>query len=124
MGDEKFAVAEAAMRQVLRTGVPLVDQSTIVGRTPADPEHQHAWSISVYRLEDTQARVLEVADLQVLQHLDKITSRLEQYIATCVYATYDPHRAASPTRPSAPLSSSAAASTPACSTCPPAPHSA
>lgn len=30
---------------------------------------------------------------QVLQHLDKITSGLEHYIATCVYAVYDPHRA-------------------------------
>ncbi|MFJ9821701.1 SpoIIE family protein phosphatase [Streptomyces sp. NPDC101151] len=59
----KFAMPEAAMLQVLDTGIPLIDQSTIVGRSPADPEHQHAWTISVYRLEDTQGRVLGVAEL-------------------------------------------------------------
>jgi serine phosphatase RsbU (regulator of sigma subunit) len=36
---------------------------------------------------------LDLDPAQVLQHLDKITSRLERYIATCVYAVYDPHRA-------------------------------
>jgi serine phosphatase RsbU (regulator of sigma subunit) len=36
---------------------------------------------------------LDLDPARVLQHLDKITSRLEQYIATCVYAAYDPHRA-------------------------------
>ncbi|MFE0186843.1 SpoIIE family protein phosphatase [Streptomyces sp. NPDC058989] len=61
----KFEVPEAAMRKVLATGVPMVDQSTIVGRTPADPGHQHAWSISLYRLDDPQGRVLGVADLVV-----------------------------------------------------------
>jgi PAS domain S-box-containing protein len=65
MKQTKFEVPEAAMRQVLKTGSPLVDQSTIVGRTPADPEHKHAWSISLYRLENTQGRVLGVADLVV-----------------------------------------------------------
>ncbi|MFG2981304.1 SpoIIE family protein phosphatase [Streptomyces sp. NPDC048258] len=60
----KFGVAEAAMREVLKTGIPMVDQSTIVGRTPGDPD-QHAWSISLYRLEDPQGRVLGVADLVV-----------------------------------------------------------
>ncbi|GGN73202.1 hypothetical protein GCM10011579_051100 [Streptomyces albiflavescens] len=66
MRDTKFEVPEAAMREVLRSGVPLVDQSTIVGRSPADPElRKHAWSISLYRLEDTQGRVLGVADLVV-----------------------------------------------------------
>ncbi len=50
------------MRRVLESGVPLVDESTVVGFTPADPEQRHAWSISVYRLEDTQGRVLGVAE--------------------------------------------------------------
>jgi hypothetical protein len=36
---------------------------------------------------------LDLDPAQVLLHLDTITSRLEQYIATCVYAAYDPHRA-------------------------------
>ncbi len=65
MTASKFAVPEAAMRKVLETGVPMVDQSTIVGRTPADPGHEHAWSISLYRLDDPQGRVLGVADLVV-----------------------------------------------------------
>ncbi|MGC9542517.1 SpoIIE family protein phosphatase [Streptomyces sp. UG1] len=63
MRAEKFEATEAAMRQVLKTGVPLVEQSTIVGRAPADPDREHAWSISLYRLEDTQGRVLGLAEL-------------------------------------------------------------
>ncbi|MFG2863420.1 SpoIIE family protein phosphatase [Streptomyces sioyaensis] len=65
MAHAKFEVPEAAMRQVLETGAPMVDQSTVVGRTPSDPEQKHAWSISLYRLEDPQGRVLGVADLVV-----------------------------------------------------------
>ncbi|SDN35543.1 PAS domain S-box-containing protein [Streptomyces sp. cf386] len=72
----KFEVPEAAMRQVLTTGIPLVDQSTIVGRTPADPGHQHAWSISLYRLEDPQGRVLGVADI-VVEVTERYRSALE-----------------------------------------------
>lgn len=60
----KFGVPEAAMKEVLKTGMPMVDQSTVVGRTPGDPD-QHAWSISLYRLEDPRGRVLGVADLVV-----------------------------------------------------------
>ncbi|MFJ5550831.1 SpoIIE family protein phosphatase [Streptomyces sp. NPDC093225] len=51
---------EAAMRQVLETGRPLLDQYA-VGRTPADPGSEHAWSVSFYRLEGRQERVLGVA---------------------------------------------------------------
>ncbi|MFF2786085.1 SpoIIE family protein phosphatase [Streptomyces sp. NPDC058049] len=51
---------EASMRQVLDTGVPLLDQYGI-GRTPADPEREHAWSGSYYRLEDPRGRVIGVA---------------------------------------------------------------
>lgn len=51
---------EAAARQVLRTGEPLVDRST-VGRTPADPDEDHVWSLSLYRLEDARGTVLGVA---------------------------------------------------------------
>jgi PAS domain S-box-containing protein len=51
---------ESAMREVLRTGVPLVAQHT-VGRTPADPHEEHAWSVSLYRLEDARGTVLGVA---------------------------------------------------------------
>ncbi|MGY5136749.1 PAS domain-containing protein, partial [Streptomyces nigrescens] len=55
---------EAALRQVLESGTPLVDEHT-VGRTPADPDHDHAWSVSYYRLEDPGGRVLGVAGLSV-----------------------------------------------------------
>ncbi|MES5820194.1 SpoIIE family protein phosphatase [Streptomyces sp. RG80] len=51
---------EAAARGVLETGRPLVDQRTM-GRTPADPEDEHAWSVSLYRLEDAVGTVLGVA---------------------------------------------------------------
>ncbi|MFB7999933.1 SpoIIE family protein phosphatase [Streptomyces sp. NPDC056002] len=34
---------------------------------------------------------LDFDPAQVLQHLDRITSGLEHYIATCLYAVYDPH---------------------------------
>lgn len=51
------APVEAAMRQVLATGTPLLDQSAF-GRPPADPDQEHAWSVSYYRLEDTSGHVL------------------------------------------------------------------
>ncbi|MFF4209001.1 SpoIIE family protein phosphatase [Streptomyces sp. NPDC001796] len=51
---------ESALHQVLATGTPLLDQYH-VGRTPADPEHDHAWSLSFYRLEDPGGRVLGAA---------------------------------------------------------------
>ncbi|MFJ6084652.1 SpoIIE family protein phosphatase [Streptomyces sp. NPDC092369] len=51
---------ESAARRVLETGCPLVDQRT-VGRTPADPDDEHVWTISLYRLEDAVGTVLGVA---------------------------------------------------------------
>ncbi|WP_309058989.1 SpoIIE family protein phosphatase [Streptomyces sp.] len=51
---------EAAAREVLDTGRPVVDRNTI-GRTPADPDEDHAWSVSLYRLEDSLGAVLGVA---------------------------------------------------------------
>ncbi|MGW5658068.1 SpoIIE family protein phosphatase [Streptomyces humi] len=51
---------ESALRQVLTTGTPLLDQYH-VGRTPADPDHDHAWSLSFYRLEDPGGRILGAA---------------------------------------------------------------
>ena len=46
---------------------PLVDQY-IVGRTPADPDNDHAWSVSFYRLEDPGGRVLGLASLGRRRH--------------------------------------------------------
>ncbi|ANP52580.1 PAS domain S-box-containing protein [Streptomyces griseochromogenes] len=51
---------ESALRQVLATGTPLLDQYH-VGRPPADPDREHAWSLSFYRLEDPGGRVLGAA---------------------------------------------------------------
>ncbi|MEU0375252.1 SpoIIE family protein phosphatase [Streptomyces sp. NPDC006283] len=55
---------ESAMREVLATGTPILDQYT-VGRTPADQDNDHAWSISFYRLEDPSGNVLGVATSSV-----------------------------------------------------------
>ncbi|MGW3954364.1 SpoIIE family protein phosphatase [Streptomyces sp. NPDC004752] len=51
---------EAALHRVLDTGHPFIERYT-VGRTPADPDHDHAWSVSYFRLEDSGGRVLGVA---------------------------------------------------------------
>ncbi|MFH9729307.1 SpoIIE family protein phosphatase [Streptomyces sp. NPDC017260] len=51
---------EAAARRVLETGRPLVDRPA-TGRTPADPDEDHTWSLSLYRLEDAVGAVLGVA---------------------------------------------------------------
>ncbi|MER6470685.1 SpoIIE family protein phosphatase [Streptomyces collinus] len=51
---------EDAARRVLETGVPLIDRS-VVGRTPADPDEDHTWALSLYRLEDATGNVLGVA---------------------------------------------------------------
>ncbi|MEU1893089.1 SpoIIE family protein phosphatase [Streptomyces pristinaespiralis] len=59
--DQSF---EGAMRQVLASGVPILDQYT-VGRTAADPDNDHAWSISFYRLESSNGKVLGVATSSV-----------------------------------------------------------
>jgi PAS domain S-box-containing protein len=53
-------VIESAMREVLDTGVPILDRFA-TGRTPADPGTEHAWSASYYRLEDPAGRVIGVA---------------------------------------------------------------
>ncbi|MEU6524699.1 SpoIIE family protein phosphatase [Streptomyces sp. NPDC046924] len=51
---------KATALRVLETGKPVVDQS-MIGRTPADPEEDHAWSVSLYRLENALGSVLGVA---------------------------------------------------------------
>ncbi|MCX5389960.1 SpoIIE family protein phosphatase [Streptomyces sp. NBC_00094] len=51
---------ESALRTVLATGKPLLEHQT-TGRTPADPDHEHVWSLSFYRLEGAEGRVLGVA---------------------------------------------------------------
>lgn len=51
---------EAAMREVLASGVPQVSHQ-VVGRSPADPGTDRAWSVSLYRLDDSGGRVLGIA---------------------------------------------------------------
>ncbi|MER5726783.1 SpoIIE family protein phosphatase [Streptomyces sp. NPDC002138] len=68
-------VIEASMRQVLESGVPLLDQFG-VGRTPADPDREHAWSGSYYRLEDPSGRVIGVA-LSVVDVTDRYRAAAE-----------------------------------------------
>ncbi|MGW4568356.1 PAS domain-containing protein, partial [Streptomyces sp. NPDC004561] len=51
---------EAATRRVLNTGAPLIDD-ILVGRTPADPDADHSWAVSLYRLDDSTGNVLGVA---------------------------------------------------------------
>ncbi|MFI8348740.1 SpoIIE family protein phosphatase [Streptomyces sp. NPDC085596] len=53
-------VMEEALREVLTTGDPVIDR-TVVGRTPADPEAEHTWSLSLYRLDDALSNVLGAA---------------------------------------------------------------
>ncbi|MFI6654819.1 SpoIIE family protein phosphatase [Streptomyces sp. NPDC050523] len=51
---------EAAARQVLESGRPLLDRQT-TGRTAADPDDDRAWSMSLYRLDDAVGTVLGLA---------------------------------------------------------------
>ncbi|MCG7525742.1 SpoIIE family protein phosphatase [Streptomyces sp. OfavH-34-F] len=51
---------EAMAREVLDSGVPRVSRE-MVGRGPADPETERAWSVSLYRLDDAGGRVLGIA---------------------------------------------------------------
>ncbi|MFB6437090.1 SpoIIE family protein phosphatase [Streptomyces sp. NPDC056411] len=75
---------ESALRQVLASGDPLLD-ADVVGRTPADPDHDHAWSVSYYRLEDPGGRVLGVAALVIdttdRHRADEVAARARNRLA-------------------------------------------
>ncbi|MBA2950575.1 SpoIIE family protein phosphatase [Streptomyces himalayensis] len=66
---------ESAIRRVLRTGRPLIELSA-VGRTPADPGEEHAWSVSFYRLDDATGAALGVA-ISVLDVTERHRSAVE-----------------------------------------------
>ncbi|MGV9941422.1 SpoIIE family protein phosphatase [Streptomyces sp. NPDC003401] len=66
---------ESAAREVLRTGVPLVDRPA-TGRLPADPDRDRALSVSLYRLEDARGTVLGVA-LSVVDVTDRYRAGVE-----------------------------------------------
>lgn len=61
---EPFLSAEDCMREVLATGVPVVDRQ-VVGHTSADPEQELAWTMSLFRLEDHRGHVLGIANVVV-----------------------------------------------------------
>ncbi|MCZ0974693.1 PAS domain-containing protein [Streptomyces albulus] len=50
---------EAEMRRVLRTGVPSMGYEYL-GRPESDPQHEHAYSTSFFRLEDESGQVLGI----------------------------------------------------------------
>ncbi|MFF8289446.1 SpoIIE family protein phosphatase [Streptomyces sp. NPDC016309] len=52
---------EETMRRVLATGEPVIELH-YSGRPPADPEHDHVWSCSYYRLQDADGRSLGVCE--------------------------------------------------------------
>jgi PAS domain S-box-containing protein len=64
-----------AMREVLETGKPLVDQH-VLGRTPAAPDTERAWSVSFYRLEGPGGRVLGLAT-SILDITDRFRATTE-----------------------------------------------
>ncbi|MFI5816810.1 SpoIIE family protein phosphatase [Streptomyces sp. NPDC051643] len=59
--DESF---ETTIHEVLATGAPVLDQYTSA-RTPADPDNEHAWSISFHRLEAPNGKALGVVTSSV-----------------------------------------------------------
>ncbi|MEV7027915.1 PAS domain-containing protein, partial [Kitasatospora sp. NPDC093558] len=81
---------EAAMRHVLTGGTPLLDQFT-TGRTPADPDSEHAWLVSYYRLEDPGGRVLGVAlsvvDVTEQHRADRQAVQARRRLATIARAS-------------------------------------
>ncbi|MEU3748864.1 MULTISPECIES: SpoIIE family protein phosphatase [Streptomyces] len=78
------AALEGALREVLATGRPLLDHPT-AGRTPADPEHEHTWSVSFYRLDGPEGQVLGVAtsviDVTARQDADAEADRSRRRLA-------------------------------------------
>ncbi|MFA3839521.1 SpoIIE family protein phosphatase [Streptomyces aureus] len=57
MFDPAAAEVERIVRRVIRTGAPAVDVP-VMGRTRADPDHDHVWSFSLFPLQDGQGRIV------------------------------------------------------------------
>ncbi|MFF2384390.1 SpoIIE family protein phosphatase [Streptomyces sp. NPDC058108] len=62
--DFSSEMAERVMAEVLRTGEPAIAFEKR-GRPPGDPEHEHVYSASVFRLQDPDGRVIGLADTVV-----------------------------------------------------------
>ncbi|WP_329567286.1 SpoIIE family protein phosphatase [Streptomyces sp. NBC_01361] len=54
----------AMVRHVLATGEPALDRLVRV-RPPSDPDHEHVYSVSVFRLQDADGRVLGLSAAEV-----------------------------------------------------------
>ncbi|MGW4892494.1 SpoIIE family protein phosphatase [Kitasatospora sp. NPDC004240] len=80
----------SAMRQVLESGEPLLDQLT-TGRTPADPDRDHSWLVSYYRLDDPGGRVigiaLSVVDVTEQQLADRQAAQARRRLAVIARAS-------------------------------------
>lgn len=57
-------MAEQVMAKVLETGEPAIAFEKR-GRPPGDPEHEHVYSASVFRLQDSEGRIIGIADTVV-----------------------------------------------------------
>ncbi|MFG3367646.1 SpoIIE family protein phosphatase [Streptomyces sp. NPDC090032] len=62
--DFSAEVAERVMTEVLETGQPVLAFEKR-GRPPGDPDREHVYSASAFRLDDPDGRVLGIADLVV-----------------------------------------------------------
>ncbi|MCD0482345.1 SpoIIE family protein phosphatase [Streptacidiphilus sp. ASG 303] len=81
---------EAVMQEVLDTGRPVVDARSH-GRTPGDPDRDHAWSASYFRLQDPAGRILGVCssliDVTERFEADARAARARDRLAMLVEAT-------------------------------------
>ncbi|MFD8424538.1 SpoIIE family protein phosphatase [Streptomyces sp. NPDC059466] len=62
--DFSSEMAERVMARVLETGEPAIAFEKR-GRPPGDPEHEHVYSASVFRLQDADGRIIGIADTVV-----------------------------------------------------------
>lgn len=87
---------ERVLEQVLRTGKPVIGFEKR-GRPPGDPGREHVYSVSAFRLEDADGRILGVADAAVDvtdRHLAKERLALLAEAGTRIGTTLDVLRTA------------------------------
>ncbi|WP_344466625.1 SpoIIE family protein phosphatase [Kitasatospora kazusensis] len=81
---------EAVMRRVLETGEAVVDARSH-GRTPGDPDHDHAWSASYFRLDQPDGQVLGVSstliDVTERYRAESRAARATERLAVLMEAT-------------------------------------
>ncbi|MEU1534633.1 SpoIIE family protein phosphatase [Streptomyces fagopyri] len=74
--DFSSEMAERVMAKVLETGEPAIAFEKR-GRPPGDPEHEHVYSASVFRLQDPDGRIIGIADTVVdVSDRDRAQQRL------------------------------------------------